>query len=298
MRYACSPNPPNRRHMTGTRKHELLVRLDRILRQAATRPTPAYVHRLRTTVRRVETLLEMTAAVPARRREKLHKALKRLRRRAGKLRDVDVQIAALKSVEVDRGARERAELLGVLGAQRARRERKIARAVERFHAAALRKAFQSATAAGSAPPAGDPALLPQALGRFAELASEYSTLTEKNAHEFRTRCKRVRYRAELAGDNEAAHLAVEELKKIQDAIGGWHDWVLLSATAAKVLEEGELNSPLLLTIGSMRRARFAQVQRTVTEARRALLELRERVRARQPKPAQADSAGRAARAAG
>lgn len=284
--------------MTRPRKHPLVVRLTRILRQASTRPSPVHVHQLRTTLRRVETLCDATAGLPERRRAKLKKGLKQLRRRAGRLRDVDVQLAALETVEVDRGARQKSQLMRALEAQRARRERKITRAVERFDLEALAKAFERASEAGSAPPSADPAMLPQALDRFAELAQDYPGITEHTAHEFRTRCKRVRYRVELAGESAEAHAALEDLKRIQDAIGGWHDWLLLSGTAAEILGDDELNSPLMLTIRSMRRARFVQVERTVADARRRLLELRERVKAAARKPVRAQAVTRAARLAG
>jgi CHAD domain-containing protein len=284
--------------MTRPRKHELVVRLTRILRQTSTRPTPTNIHQLRTTVRRVETLCDATPGLPERRREKLKKSLQRLRRRAGRLRDVDVQIAALETVEVDRGARQKSELMQALEGQRGRRERKIARAVERFDPEALEKAFARASNTHSAPPAADPAMLAQALDRFAALAQETPTLTETNAHGFRTGCKRARYRAELAGKSDEAQAALEEFKRIQDAIGGWHDWALLSDTAADVLGDDELNSPLMLTIRSLRRARFVQVERTVAEARRRLLELRAKVKAGERKPVRAQSAERRVRAAG
>src|SRR5438067_10611740 len=57
------------------------------------------VHRFRTNSRRVEVLIEQLAP-ETRNKKKVVKLLSRLRKKAGKLRDIDVQIAFLKNLEV------------------------------------------------------------------------------------------------------------------------------------------------------------------------------------------------------
>ena len=52
-------------------------------------------------------------------------------------------------------------------------------------------------------------------------------LTEKTLHSFRIAAKHARYLAELAGENPAAKVFVDELKHAQDAAGEWHDAVKL-----------------------------------------------------------------------
>src|SRR5437868_9129497 len=66
------------------RRSEDLVRL---IKDMKDEPRPRAVHLLRTTIRRIETLLAEEAPRGAAR--KLRKQLDRLRRRAGKVRDVD-----------------------------------------------------------------------------------------------------------------------------------------------------------------------------------------------------------------
>lgn len=71
-----------------------------------------------------------------------------------------------------------------------------------------------------------------ALERFARLATEMQALHAGNLHDFRKGAKKARYVAELAasGDGEAGRVG-ETLKKLQDEIGDWHDWLVLADEA-------------------------------------------------------------------
>lgn len=78
-----------------------------------------------------------------------------------------------------------------------------------------------------------------ALDSFARLATEMQLLDATNLHDFRKGAKKARYVAELAasGDAEAAQVG-ETLKKLQDEIGDWHDWLVLAEEAHAALGEG------------------------------------------------------------
>jgi CHAD domain-containing protein len=70
------------------------------------------------------------------------------------------------------------------------------------------------------------------LAQFAEVAAAFPTLESENLHEFRKSIKTVRYLAEIfaVSDPEAGGLAAL-LKKMQSAIGEWHDWQELAKKA-------------------------------------------------------------------
>jgi CHAD domain-containing protein len=78
-----------------------------------------------------------------------------------------------------------------------------------------------------------------ALESFARLATEMQALHAGNLHDFRKGAKKARYVAELAasGDREAARVG-ETLKKLQDEIGDWHDWLVLADEARAALGDG------------------------------------------------------------
>lgn len=71
--------------------------------------------------------------------------------------------------------------------------------------------------------------------RFRAVRAEFSTFDEENLHEFRKRIKTVRYLAEIhAGANRASAQIALQMKKVQSAIGEWHDWQELGREAHHV----------------------------------------------------------------
>ena len=99
-------------------------------------------------------------------------------------------------------------------------------------------------------------------------------------------CKRVRYLAEMAGEGPRVAEVIAQLKRIQDAIGAWHDWLTLSATAERVLTpSGQV--PLLSALHASARSQYLEALRITADARRILLEMREA----QPERKPASSAG-------
>jgi CHAD domain-containing protein len=58
--------------------------------------------------------------------------------------------------------------------------------------------------------------------------AEFPVLDEANLHEFRKSIKAVRYLAEMhAADRQCARIATQ-MRKLQSAIGEWHDWQALA----------------------------------------------------------------------
>ena len=68
-----------------------------LLKLSSTRDAES-VHSFRTTSRRLQTLLEEIVPERGRSHKKLLKILDRIRKRAGKVRDIDVQLSALRSL--------------------------------------------------------------------------------------------------------------------------------------------------------------------------------------------------------
>ena len=257
----------------------LLQRLDRLLARLPSAPAPERVHRFRTTVRRLETLLDALVAEPGRNQRKLMKQLGRLRRRAGRVRDLDVQMAALKTLKMGDSRRKR-QLMDELAQDRFRREEKLVGALDKATRRQLRRRLQRLQAdlagAGASPataPAGaeaDPAAI--ALREFARLARECGPLNEQKLHDFRMRCKRARYTAEMGGETPRVQEVVALLRQIQDSVGAWHDWLVLSARAEKLFGDHS-EVPLLAALRNVTRAKFTEAVRTAGDARRRLLEM-------------------------
>jgi len=63
-------------------------------------------------------------------------------------------------------------------------------------------------------------------------------------HQYRIVVKRARYAAELAPKSEEAERFMAQLKRLQDAVGNWHDWLTLTQTATKRI--GDVNQSSLV----------------------------------------------------
>jgi len=78
----------------------------------------------------------------------------------------------------------------------------------------------------------------------------------------------------MAGEGPKVAAVLEPLKRIQDAIGAWHDWVTLIATAESVLKPpGQV--PLLSALRASTRSKYLEALRVTADAKQALLDLRE-----------------------
>lgn len=108
-----------------------------------------------------------------------------------------------------------------------------------------------------------------ALEDFARAAESMPLLNAGNLHEFRKLTKKARYVAESGGGNPPATAVAKVLKRVQDEIGEWHDWLGLVGEA-KVALRGE---PLALAAWlEVRLGRsLVRALRTATEMRGRLL---------------------------
>lgn len=109
-----------------------------------------------------------------------------------------------------------------------------------------------------------------ALDAFARLASEMQMLDASNLHDFRKGAKKARYVAELAAQGDAhAKQVGETLKKLQDEIGDWHDWLVLAEEAHTALGE-QATEPIALIEGERER-HFVVAMKTAAKLRGRLM---------------------------
>jgi CHAD domain-containing protein len=88
-----------------------------------------------------------------------------------------------------------------------------------------------------------------------EVVRPAGPVSEDLLHQYRMVVKRARYAAEFAPKAAEATQFMLQLKRIQDALGNWHDWLTLSQTTTKRL--GEMNqSSLVRVIHNIAGAKF------------------------------------------
>jgi len=109
-----------------------------------------------------------------------------------------------------------------------------------------------------------------ALESFARLATEMQLLDATNLHDFRKGAKKARYVAELAtqGDRDAEKIGTT-LKKLQDEIGDWHDWLVLVDEARAAL--GNRATELIGLLEAEREKHFVTAMKTAARLRGRLM---------------------------
>ena len=101
--------------------------------------------------------------------------------------------------------------------------------------------------------------------RLATFVNDGSHVTENLLHRFRIDGKKIRYLAELAAENPETQGIIQELKRMQDVLGEWHDWVTLNATVAKLLPDTP-NSPLRSAVHNILGAKYRDAAQAVSSA--------------------------------
>jgi CHAD domain-containing protein len=254
-----------------------LLKESRLLRKLSHNPTASQIHGFRTTARRIEALLASVFDEPRKNERKLLKQLDRVRRRAGRVRDLDIQIKNLQELHLGREGQCRLDVLQNLRAGRRKVLRKLAesldeRTVERLQKR-LRRAAQKISehqARSKSVGSSNTSKRESArafVARRLQILQEKLPLSEQTVHEYRLRCKRLRYTLELSSDAEAAQL-IEQLREMQDAIGHWHDSTVLLETAQAVIDHTG-SCPLLSALRNLSKAQLwqaLQVTRNIVTA--------------------------------
>ncbi len=246
------------------RSRLVFQKLSRQLSKVGAKPVPQNVHKFRTYSRRAEALLDELILEPNRDDQKLLRQLARLRGKAGRIRDLDVQIACLRNLKISREPARKAQLLRLLAEERSRRERRLVNAFSKETVHELRRRLKRAARAAKMPTGQD--ALGLAMHRLAELGRTSVPLTEKIMHQYRIAGKRARYLAELDPDDPRARRLVAQLKRMQDVIGDWHDWLKLTQKAEKLLDKVP-SSPLVAALRNVTRAKFRQAVDALSEMR-------------------------------
>ncbi len=243
-------------------------KLEEDLVKLSSKPPAFNVHRFRTGTRRLQILLCELSPNLDRNQRKLLKLLGRVRRRAGKLRDLDVQLGALRSLKVAREPRRKTQLVNHLIELRARQEKKLSRAVDQKTVSEIRKRLERARKDFKPAASRDP--LTVAKGMLKEINNQ-SPITEPLLHRYRILGKRARYAAEFAGNSPQTQQFIAQLKRLQDALGDWHDWLTLTQKAGQHL--GDLRESVLVAeLHNVTGAKFRHAVTQLAQVRAILAE--------------------------
>lgn len=248
------------------RSRVVFLKLEQDLVKLSSKPQAENVHRFRTGTRRLQILLSELSPGLDRNQKKLLKLLGRIRKRAGKVRDLDVQLAALRSLKIPREPRRKTRLVNQLIELRGRQERKLRKAAGEQTVREIRKRLKRASKNFNPQACRDP--LAAASGMLETIDRRDSAVTETLLHEYRIASKRARYAAEFADPSEETVQFIAGLKRIQDALGDWHDWLTLTETASERLGEVR-DSSLVAELHNVTGAKFRHAVAVLSSMRAA-----------------------------
>ena len=233
-------------------------------------PNADALHSFRTTTRRLETLLTQILPDGTRNQIKVLKVLDRIRRRAGKVRDLDVQLASLRGLKISQEPRRKSQLMQRLIELRLKHETRLRKLLKKSKIHEIERRLKKVSQRINLADARDPlAVAKQILGSAKLPVADAS---DEVLHRFRTAVKRARYAAEFAPRSAESTAFVEELKGMQDALGNWHDWLMVTQAAEENLGEST-HSSLLAALRNLTRGKYRQAlaavspQRAVSTAR-------------------------------
>ena len=200
---------------------------------------PKSVHRLRTNIRRIESLVSYANPQISKKEERTLEKLTDLRKRAGKVRDLDVQTELLGTLGNGSTAKDRKTLANLMEKKRTQQARRLESVIKKLHHAKFfDRLDRVAEQAGLPQDSKNRPLAPleEARAQLLEVADDFGsgeTMKPSRLHGIRVALKRIRYVAELAEESAAQKEFMRELKSAQDAIGDWHDWQELAERAEK-----------------------------------------------------------------
>ncbi len=219
-------------------------------------PAPKPVHRLRTSTRRIEAqlmLLELLPALPPHEKDtrKARRLLRKLRRAAGQVRDIDVQsdlIAAETPEDAPKSIQKKSrQLREALERQRTAAAQRLIQILKK-HQAKLALTLESllATLAPAEPLTLAPTQLSALIHSWFTQNMPNEPVSDpddpEHLHAIRKTAKLARYLAENAPKSaRTPRKLARTFESVQQAGGDWHDWLILSTIARDELGK---SSPL------------------------------------------------------
>ena len=254
-------------------------KLRKLLKKMPAVPNADDIHSVQTSSRRIEATIHALSLDLRRSNRQVLKQISKLRKRAGRVRDMDVLTNYLSRVSPDKQEREcYVRLLEHLGAQRLKYARRFESARQQC-ASELHKRLKTNSKS--------PALEKQDPDRnevIAEVADSALTLLtalakpsrlgKMNLHPYRLEVKELRNVLQMAEKSDRQEF-VWQLGEVKDAIGEWHDWEELVGIAKTVIEHGS-NCGLLDDLGNIADRKYHKALTLTEDMRRKFLPMSDR----------------------
>jgi CHAD domain-containing protein len=265
--------------LDAKRMRQTMRKLRKLVRKAPRRPTPDNIHDLRTYTRRFEAAAGALKLDSRRNERRVLRDLSRARKRAGKIRDMDVLTSYTASVHANQQQDCLVQLLEYLGARRYRQAERLQAAMKKRGSALRRRLKRASTridkliaATSKDPAAAQNGASADAMASAVKLSEELTapaTLNKNNLHPYRLKVKELRYVLQMA-DSPDTRAFIDSLGEVKDAIGEWHDWEELIAIAADLDEHGP-NCKLIQELKKISERKYEQALSLTNQMRKDYL---------------------------
>jgi len=202
-------------------------------------PSPEAVHELRSSARRLLATFGALSLDSKSNERLLLKRVRKIHRRAGKVRDLDVLSGHLATIDLEGESACRTRLARHFARERARQARKLHDEISGQRAELNSRLSGASREVKRFLKKNEPEPSSLAAAHALELAGaleDPERLHRGNLHLYRLKVKQLRDVLQLA-PGPGSRL-VDDLGKVKDAIGEWHDWEELAAVAGEVLNHG------------------------------------------------------------
>ncbi len=246
--------------------HKPIRKLHKFVTKLPRNPSPEKIHQLRTNARKLESTFAALSLESNKNERRLVKEVRKIRKRAGKVRDLDVLTGDLASIHVDGESECQVELLEHLGAERQKQAGKLRKLISGQRAKMKRRLRKASSTVNKALKNKEPQPGSLAAAESLRLSSELATprrFSKNNLHSYRLKVKQLRYVLELSPDHPKF---ADDLGKVKDAIGEWHDWEELVAIAGNILDHGA-NCKLTRRIKETANSQFAHAAQMADKLR-------------------------------
>lgn len=236
-----------------TNLREQATALEASILECLAKPTRRPVHKLRTSTRRIEAQLQMLSMFPElpphdKPTQKVLKLLKKVRRTAGVVRDIDVQQdlllkaspkkrSAPSAKDVGKDARQLGQDLKRWRDKHAQELVDLLKQVKIDLPLAFKDLFNSLDSSQSLA-ISEPDLTALVRSWYSQNVAVAAPDMDdiEHLHDIRKQAKLARYLAESAPKCALkAHRLASEFEELQETGGQWHDWLLLSEIARREL---------------------------------------------------------------
>jgi len=220
-------------------------RVTKFLRKNTKRPGSDAIHNLRTSARSLETTFATLRLNSKGSIKRLLVDLKKVRKRAGKVRDMDVLMADTLTLTQSKEPDCLVRLLEYLGAERNKYAQELQRLVKKTDPQ-LRRALKRQSQRAerllkrAANDSSDAKAISMTLAKTIQLSAALTRparLGRNNLHPYRLKVKELRNVLQLSDQADNLKLT-KKLGEVKDAIGEWPDWEVFVSLAEQVLDHG------------------------------------------------------------